>query len=133
MEDAMALREFKREPEPSVEQRSFSTPDETRKFDLGKVDIVSLGGATFGRAVFQPGWRWSTCVKPIAQTESCEAPHLNLHISGRLHVLMDDGREYEFGPGEISEIPPGHDAWVVGREAVVVIDIAGMENYAKRK
>lgn len=129
----MALREFKRELEPSVEQRSFSTPDETRKFDRGKVDVVSVGGVTFGRTVFQPGWRWSTSVKPIAQTPSCEAPHLNLHISGRLHVLMDDGREYEFGPGEISEIPPGHDAWVVGSEAVVVIDISGMENYAKRK
>ncbi len=129
----MAVREFKRKPEPSVEQRSFSKADETRKFDLGKVDVVSLGGATFGRAVFQPGWRWSTCVKPIAKTESCEAPHLNLHISGRLHVVMDDGREYEFGPGEIGEIPPGHDAWVVGNEAVVVIDISGMENYAKRK
>lgn len=129
----MALREFKRELEPSVEQRSFSTPDETRKFDRGKVDVVSVGGVTFGRTVFQPGWRWSTSVKPIAQTPSCESPHLNLHISGRLHVLMDDGREYEFGPGEISEIPPGHDAWVVGSEAVVVIDISGMENYAKRK
>ncbi len=129
----MALREFKREPEPSVEQRSFATPDETRKFDRGKVDVVSVAGVTFGRAVFQPGWRWSTSVKPIAQTASCEASHLNLHISGRLHVLMDDGREYEFGPGEISEIPPGHDAWVVGSEAVVVIDISGMENYAKKK
>jgi len=129
----MALREFKREPEPSVEQRSFSKPEETRKFDLGKVDLVSLGGATFGRAVFQPGWRWSTCVKPIAKTESCEVAHLNLHLSGRLHVLMDDGSEYEFGPGEISQLPPGHDAWVVGNEAAVVIDISGMENYAKRK
>ncbi len=129
----MALREFKREPEPSVEQRSFSTPDETRKFDRGKVDVVSVGGVTFGRAVFQPGWRWSTSMKSIAQTASCEVSHLSLHISGRLHVLMDDGREYEFGPGEISEIPPGHDAWVVGSEAVVVIDISGMENYAKRK
>ena len=68
----MAVREFKRKPEPSVEHRSFSKPDETRKFDLGKVDIVSLGGTTFGRAVFEPGWRWSTCVKPIAKTASCE-------------------------------------------------------------
>ncbi len=127
----MALREFK--PKPSMEQRSFSKPDETRKFSLGKVDVVTLGGATFGRAVFEPGWRWSTCVKPVAQTESCQAPHLNLHISGRIHIVMDDGTEREFGPGEISEIPPGHDAWVVGHEPVVVIDISGMENYAKQK
>ena len=129
----MAVREFKRKPEPSMEHRSFSKPDETRKFDLGKVDVVSLGGATFGRATFEPGWRWSTCVKPIAQTESCEVSHLVLHISGRLHVVMDDGSEHEFGPGEIGEIPPGHDAWVVGKEPVVVIDISGMENYAKKK
>jgi hypothetical protein len=133
MEDAMAVREFKREPEPSVEQRTFSKPDETRKFDRGRVDVVSLGGATFGRAVFEPGWRWSTSVKPIAQTPSCEVSHLNLHISGRLHVAMDDGSEFEFGPGEISALPPGHDAWVVGNEAVVVIDISGMDKYAKRE
>jgi hypothetical protein len=129
----MAVREFKRKPEPSVERRSFFKPDETRKFDLGQVDIVSLGGTTFGRAVFEPGWRWSTCVKPIAKTASCEIPHLNLHISGRLYVAMDNGKEYEFGPGDISELPPGHDAWVVGEEAVVVIDISGMESYAKKK
>ncbi len=129
----MAVQEFKRKPEPSMEHRSFSKPDETRRFELGKVDVVALGEATFGRAVFEPGWRWSTCVKPIAQTESCEAPHLNLHLSGRLHIVMDDGSEYEFGPGEIGEIPPGHDAWVVGDEAVVLIDISGMEDYAKNK
>ena len=127
----MAVREFKRQP--SMERRSFSKPDETRSFDLGKVDVVSLRGATFGRATFEPGWRWSTCVKPLAQTRSCEAPHLNLHISGRLHIAMDDGTEFEFGPGDIGAIEPGHDAWVVGDEAVVVIDISGMENYAKRK
>ena len=129
----MALREFKRESEPTMEHRSFSKPDEIRKFDLGKVDVVTLGGVTSGRAIFEPGWRWSTCVKPIAQTSSCEAPHLNLHISGRLHVVMDDGSEFEFGPGELGEIPPGHDAWVVGNEAVVVIDVSSMENYARRK
>jgi hypothetical protein len=127
----MAVREFKRKPE--MEHRSFFRPDETRTFDEGKVEVVSLGGAIFGRATFKPGWRWSTCVKPIAQTRSCEVPHLNLHVSGRLHVMMDDGTEYEFGPGEIGEIPPGHDAWVVGDEAAVVIDISGMENYAKPK
>lgn len=129
----MAVREFKREPEPSMEHRSFSKPEETRQFNLGKVDLVTLGGVTFGRATFEPGWRWSTCVKPIAQTRSCEVSHLNLHLSGRLHVVMDDGSEHVFGPGEIGELPPGHDAWVVGNEAVVVIDISGMGDYAKQK
>lgn len=128
----MALREMKRKPKPSMEHRSFSTPEETRKFDKGKVDLVSLGGTTFGRAVFEPGWRWSSHVKPVAQTESCEVAHLNLHIAGRLHVAMDDGTEYEFGPGEVGEIPPGHDAWVVGNDPVIVIDISGMGNYAKK-
>jgi mannose-6-phosphate isomerase-like protein (cupin superfamily) len=129
----MALREFKREPEPSMEHRSFQKPDERREFSLGKVEVVSLGGVTFGRATFEPGWRWSTCVKPIAKTESCEVPHLNFHVSGRLHVVMDDGSEAEFGPGDVSEIPPGHDAWVVGNEPAIVVDITGMGNYAKGK
>jgi hypothetical protein len=129
----MAVQEMKRKPEPSMEHRSFSQPDETRKFNFGQVEVVSLAGATFGRATFEPGWRWSTCVKPSAQTKSCEVPHLNLHISGRLRIAMDDGTEYEFGPGEIGEIPPGHDAWVVGDEPVVLIDISGMANYAKAK
>jgi hypothetical protein len=129
----MAVHEFKRKPKPQVEHRSFSKPDEVRAFERGKVEVVSLGETTFGRAVFEPGWRWSSHVKPLAKTNSCQTSHLNLHISGRLHVLMDDGKEYEFGPGDISELPPGHDAWVVGNDPVVVIDISGMEHYAERK
>ncbi|MGD0975707.1 MAG: hypothetical protein ABR866_16585 [Candidatus Korobacteraceae bacterium] len=70
---------------------------------------------------------------PIAKTRSREAPHLNLHILGRLHVVMDDGTEREFGPGELGLLPPGHDAWVVGDEPVVLIDISGMKNYAKQR
>jgi len=129
----MAVRQMKRKPEPKMEHRSFTKPDETRSFEKGRVEMVSLGGTTFGRATFEPGWRWSTCVKPLAQTASCEAPHLNLHVSGRLHIVMDDGSEHEFGPGDVGEIPPGHDAWVVGNEAVVVIDVSGMGNYAMKK
>jgi hypothetical protein len=115
----------------TMQKKSLSQPDETRTFDKGKLELVTLGGVTFGRATLQPGWRWSTCVKPIAKTKSCEAPHLQYHISGRLHVVMDDGAENEFGPGDISLLPSGHDGWVVGNEPVVVIDIAGMVNYAK--
>jgi hypothetical protein len=129
----MAVIQLKHKPEPSLEYGDFSQPEATRSFELGKLDLISLGGVTFGRAVFQPGWRWSTHVKPIAKTRSCEAPHLSLQISGRLHVVMDDGTEREFGPGEVASIPPGHDAWVVGNEPVVVIDISGMENYAKKR
>jgi hypothetical protein len=116
-----------------MEKRNLSQPDETRTFDKGKLELVTVGGVTFGRATFQPGWKWSTCVKPVVKTKSCEAPHLNYHISGRLHVLMDDGSEDEFGPGEVSRLPPGHDAWVVGDEPVVLIDISGMGEYAVAK
>ena len=127
----MGVTQFKPRPEPEMERRNFSQPDEVRRFELGKVEIVVVEGTTLGRAVFQPGWRWSTCVKPIANTESCQVPHLNLHISGRLHVRMDDGSEREFAPGDVGHIPPGHDAWVIGEEPVVVIDISGMQDYAK--
>jgi hypothetical protein len=106
--------------------------DEKRSFDKGELELVTLGGVTFGRATLQPGWKWSTCVKPIVNTESCQASHLQYHVSGRIRVRMDDGSEGEFGPGEVSLLPPGHDAWVVGDEPVVVIDISGMVDYAKR-
>jgi mannose-6-phosphate isomerase-like protein (cupin superfamily) len=94
------------------------------------VEVVTLGGVTFGRVTLQPGWKWSTCVKPIVKTESCQAKHLTYHISGRMRIRMDDGSEEEFGPGEVSLIPPGHDARIVGDEPFVAIDITGMANYA---
>lgn len=112
-------------------KKSLSQPDEVRTFDKGKIELVTAGDTTFGRATLQPGWKWSTCVKPIAQTDSCEAAHVTYHISGRLHILMDDGTENEFGPGDVSVVPPGHDAWVVGNEPAVIIDISGMREYAK--
>jgi len=114
-----------------MQSKNLSKPDNVRSFAHGKVELVKLGGVSFGRATLQPGWKWSTCVKPIAQTKSCEAAHLQYHVSGRLHVLMDDGSAQEFGPGEVSLLPPGHDAWVVGNEPVVVIDISGMTEYAQ--
>jgi mannose-6-phosphate isomerase-like protein (cupin superfamily) len=116
-----------------MQKKHFSRPDEKRDFDKGQVELVSLGGVTFGRATLQPGWKWSTCVKPLAKTKSCEAPHLQYLVSGRMHVVMDDGSEDEFVAGNVVQIPPGHDAWVVGNEPVVAIDITGMGNYAKAK
>jgi hypothetical protein len=114
-----------------MQKKQFSQPDEVREFPKGQVALVTLGGVTFGRGTFLPGWKWSTSVKPLVHTNSCEAPHLQYHLSGRLHIVMDDGSEDEFGPGDVSLLPPGHDAWVVGNEPVVVIDISGMANYAK--
>ena len=116
-----------------MEKKNLSKPDEKRTFEKGQVELVTIGGITFGRGTFQPGWKWSTHVKPLAKTESCEAPHLQYHVSGRIHVVMDDGSEAEYGPGDVSLIPPGHDAWVIGNETVVVVDISGMTEYAKRK
>jgi hypothetical protein len=115
-----------------IQRKNLACPDETRAFDKGKVELVTVNGVTFGRATLQPGWKWSTCVKPLAQTPSCEAAHLQYHVSGRLHVVMDDGSEQEFGPGAVSYVPPGHDAWVVGSQPVVIVDISGMGDYAKR-
>jgi mannose-6-phosphate isomerase-like protein (cupin superfamily) len=114
-----------------MEKKTLSAPDDKRSFDKGQVELVTLGGVTFGRITLQPGWKWSTCVKPIAKTESCQASHLTYHISGRMRVRMDDGSEGEFGPGEVSLIPPGHDAWIVGDEPFVALDITGMGNYAQ--
>ena len=115
-----------------MQKKTFSQPDETRTFEKGRLELVTLGGVTFGRATFQPGWKWSTSVKPLVNTESCQAPHLQYHVSGRLHVVMDDGMEKEFLAGDVSLIPPGHDAWVVGEDPVVVIDISGMARYATK-
>src|ERR1041385_3860987 len=114
-----------------MQKKSLSQPDETRRFEKGIVELVDVGDLTFGRATLQPGWKWSASVKPILQTESCQAAHLQYCVSGRLHVKMDDGHELEFGPGDVSVIPPGHDAWVVGNEPFVGIDISGMKDYAK--
>jgi len=115
-----------------MEVRSFGTPDETRTFEKGKLDLVKIGGATVGRAVFQPGWRWSTSLKPIVNTKSCEAPHFQYQLSGTMHVVMDDGTEKDCKAGDVALLPPGHDAWVVGNEPVVVVDFQGMVDYAKQ-
>ncbi len=116
-----------------MEKRNLSQPDETRSFDKGKLELVTVGGVAFGRATLQPGGKWSTSEKPLVKTKSCEAPHVQYHVTCRLHVLMDDGTEDEFGPGDVSRLPPGHDAWVVGGEPVIVIDITGMGEYVVPK
>ena len=113
--------------------KKFGAPDETRKFEKGKLQLVKFGGAAVGRATFEPGWKWSKHLKPMVKTKSCEAPHFQYHITGVLHVKMDDGTEFDIGPGEVSMLPPGHDAWVVGVEPVTVVDFQGMVDYARGK
>lgn len=114
-----------------AEVKSFAKPDEVREFPLGKLELLTVGGTTVGRATLQPGWRWSTSVRPIAQTVTCEAPHFQYHVSGTLRVAMEDGKEFDCKAGEVSLLPVGHDAWVVGDEPVVVVDFQGMFDYAK--
>ncbi len=112
--------------------KRFSKPDETRPFTAkGHAEIVQLGRGTIGRGVFEPGWRWSKHVKPLAGTRSCEAAHTGYVVSGRMHLVMDDGEEAEIGPGDFCVIPPGHDAWTVGDETCVFVDVTGMESYAQ--
>jgi hypothetical protein len=114
-----------------TEHKSFQSPDEVREFPHGSASILNIGGGSVGRLVFQPGWRWSTDVKPIAKTASCEAPHFQYHVSGKPGIRMDDGTEIVAGPGDITSLPSGHDAWVVGDEPAVVVDWYGASNYAR--
>lgn len=114
-----------------VEVKNCGAPDEVREFPLGRLELVRIGGATVGRGTFQPGWHWTESVKPIAKTESCEAPHFQYQVSGVMRVRMDDGTEFDCKAGDVCLLPPGHDAWVVGNEPVVVVDFQGMVEYAK--
>lgn len=115
-----------------LESKRFDRPDETRKFTgKGHIDLVNVGDGVVGRGTFEPGWKWSEHVKPIAGTETCQAAHLIYVISGRQKIVMDDGTELELAPGDVTYIPPGHDAWTVGDEDAVALDFAGMAEYAK--
>jgi len=114
-----------------VLHRDFAKPDETRQFPNGRAEIIETEGGTIGRLIFEPGWRWSNDVKPVAGTELCEAPHFQYHLSGTLRIRMADGSEFDATPGEMTYLPSGHDAWVVGDERVVVVDWFGASNYAK--
>jgi hypothetical protein len=112
--------------------KRFSAPDETRPFvDKGRLELIRLGDDLVGRGIFEPGWRWSKHVKPIAGTASCEAAHAGYVLSGRMRVVMDDGQEAEIAPGDFVTIPPGHDAWTVGNEPCVILDFVGFADYAR--
>ena len=117
----------------TLEAKNIDQPDDKRVFDHGEVRMVRVGDATIGRAVFSPGWRWSADVKPIVGTSSCELAHTAYVVSGRMRVRMNDGTEAEFGPGDAHYVSPGHDAWVVGGEPLVVIDFTGPAQLAWRR
>jgi hypothetical protein len=113
------------------EQQDFADPTETREFPNGRLDLLRIGGVDIGRLTLAPGWRWSVDVKPAAGTELCEAPHFQYHVSGTLRVRTADGEEFDATPGQVTALPSGHDAWVVGDDPVVVVDWWGASDYAK--
>jgi hypothetical protein len=119
--------------EKRLEKKSLSSPDQTMSFDLGKFEVVTIGGLKFGRATFQPGWKWSTSVKPLAKTDSCQAHHIGYMISGSLEVTLNGGKTDTFNTGDSFDIPPGHDGKVVGSTPVVYIDFIGAADNAKSK
>ena len=114
-----------------AELKSFAHPDEVREFPNGRLELVHIGGVAVGRATLQPGWRWSESVQPIVGTDSCEASHFQYQLSGVIRIHMDDGTEFESHAGDVTMIPIGHDAWVVGDEPVVLVDFQGMRDYAQ--
>jgi hypothetical protein len=114
-----------------IEQKDFASPDETRPFPLGRLDVLSIGGSEIGRLTLEPGWRWSEHVKPIAGTDLCQAPHFQYHVSGTLRIRSEDGEEFDAVSGQVTSLPAGHDAWVIGDQPVVVIDWFGASNYAR--
>jgi len=118
---------------PGVEVGDFGSPNETRTPDKTTIDIVHMGGSTASRMRLEPGWRWSECVKPVVGGESCQAHHVGLLQSGSMHVAHADVTEQEIRAGQAYVIEPGHDAWVVGDEAVVgfEFDSRTAEQYAK--
>ncbi len=116
----------------AAEVKSFESPDEVRPFEgKGEAKVVNIGGQVVGRGTFEPGWKWSENVKPIAGTDSCQVSHLGYVLSGRMRVYMDDGSEVEVGPGDVFALPRGHDAEVVGDESCEMVDFGEFGEYAK--
>jgi len=114
-----------------LEVKSHGSPDEVRSPDKTRVEVVRLEGFTIGRFNFEPGWRWSECIKPVVKTDSCQVSHVGYAVSGRLTVRMKDGTQKSIVAGESYTIPPGHDAWVEGNERFVGIEVMSAEQYAK--
>lgn len=123
MADGMKVRK--------LEAKSHDTPDEVRAPNKTRVEVVRLGDFTLGRFIFQPGWRWSECVKPVVKTDSCQMTHVGYAVSGRLRIKMNDGTEKTITSGMSYTIPPGHDGWVEGTEPFVGVEVMSAEQYAK--
>ena len=119
---------------PTVQQfdmKSHDKPDELRSPDKTRIEVVHLGGFSIGRVTFQPGWRWSQCIKPVVKTDSCQVAHVGYVVSGHTTVKLNDGSQKTLEPGMSYVIPPGHDAWVEGNEPFVAIEILSADQFAK--
>jgi class 3 adenylate cyclase len=114
---------------PRLQRKAFATPDQVRTFERGRIDVVNLDETSIGRFVWEPGWRWSKDLAPIVQTPSCQNRHVGYVISGHLHVVMDDGTEVDIVGGDAYEIPPGHDAWVVGDAAWDTVEFTSARTF----
>ena len=114
-----------------LESKSHGSPDEVRSPAKTRVEIVRLESFTFGRFNFEPGWRWSECIKPVVKTDSCQLSHAGYAVSGRMTVRMQDGTQKTIAAGESYTIPPGHDAWIEGNVPFVAIEVMSAEQYAK--
>ncbi len=115
----------------SVQSRRFDSPDETRTLPKTRVDVVQLGDTEVGRFTFEPGWKWSECIKPVVGTDTCQSDHVGYTASGRLTVVLDDGSSTDLAMRDVYRIPPGHDAWVVGDEPVIAYEFKSAADYAK--
>jgi hypothetical protein len=115
----------------SLEFNDFSSPDEVRRPEHTTVEVVRIGGGEIGRYTFQPGWRWAEHIKPVVGTESCQTEHVGYVVSGTLHVESSDGTSGDVTSGSVYRIAPGHDAWVIGDQPVVVVEFQGAATYAK--
>ena len=112
--------------------KHFEAPDEVREFALGKLELVTINGQTFGRATYQPGWKWSIHVGPGVGAERCHVEHLGLVLRGHATAAFADGRIYDLTAGTLFYIPPEpHDSWVVGNEVYVSIHLLGAATYAR--
>jgi len=114
-----------------LQVKSHDAPDEVRTPDKSRVEIVRLEGYTLGRFRFEPGWRWSQCIKPVVGTDRCQLSHVGHVVSGRITVELADGQRRTIGPGQSYAIPPGHDAWVEGQEPFVALEVMSAEEYAR--
>jgi len=111
-----------------LQKKNFQNPDEIKTPPNARVETITMGDLTVLKQTYQPGWQWSKHIKPTAGTNSCQVHHFGVFVSGRLGVRTDDGQEIEFGPGDVADIPPGHDGWVIGNEPAVLYSFTSKTN-----